>query len=224
MKRKDWTVLVLAASLGGTGWISAKEIQPRAEDARWDFTAYYFEDGKQVSGGTSRETVVEVKKLEGKTIYRIELLTDWRTLFERLMGAEIDPDSYSYYWEYLSDEGSYNFWEDWEDPAPPSSLSDFALTLPFPTEAGHEYEADGLSYEVLSVDEEITVPAGTFEAVVYQMTDLVEDDADASMRERYYMAPHVGLIRYEYDFMDGSGEWVIDTREDLFSYSMAENE
>jgi len=34
------------------------------------------------------------------------------------------------------------------------------------------------------------------------------------------MAPGVGLVRWEMDLKGESGEWVLDMRDDLFSYNL----
>jgi|AntAceMinimDraft_17_1070374.scaffolds.fasta_scaffold87198_2 hypothetical protein len=200
---------------------SLKEaIQPRTAEGKWEFTSVYFEDGTMIPGGTTTEKVMEFRDLEGERIYRIQLLNDWRTLAERLTGQPIDPDSISYFWEYFNEDGSYNFSEDFDSPAPPESLSDFSLTLPYPVEKNYGYEADGVDWKVVEVDREITVPSGTFATVVYELSDVYEDDPENSTRERYYMAPGVGLVRWEMDLKGESGEWVLDMRDDLFSYNL----
>ena len=57
---------------------SAEAIQPRAEGSQWDYLSYYFEAGQPIHSGTSTEKVVETKVIDGETIYRIQLISDWR--------------------------------------------------------------------------------------------------------------------------------------------------
>jgi hypothetical protein len=195
-------------------------IQPRKADSRWDYSSYYFEGAQMIAAGTGRESVVEVREIDGVKVYRIEFVVDWRGFFDRLAGVPLDPEDYSYYWEYFNEDGSYNFSEDFEDPQPPKSLSDFSLTLPYPVEKGHQYVADETDWEVVALDREVTVPAGTFEAVVYEMTNSYSDDPLDKDRQRYFMVPGVGLIRWEMDVLDEQGNWVLDSRDDLFSFSL----
>ncbi len=200
---------------------SAEAIQPRAGDSRWDTISYYFEDGQPIHSGTSTEKVVETKVIDGQTIYRIQLISDWRGFWERVFFTPLDPEDFSYFWEYYTDRGSYHFTEDYDHPAPPESLEDFDLSLPYPTEAGHQYEAEGLPYRVLAVDREVEVPAGTFRTVVYELTDLDPENPEYATRERYFMAKGVGLVRWEMDVRGEDGNWILDSRDDLFSHSPA---
>jgi len=198
----------------------AEAIQPRTIDSKWNYSSYYFEGDQVFSGGTAQELVVEEREIEGVKIFRVRLLTDWRTFGERLSGVPLDPESTSYFWEYSTEEGSFNFDEDFDEPAPPSSLSDFSLTLPYPTEKGFVYEIDGSQYEVIAVDFEVTVPVGTFETVVYEITN--DGDSLEGDRERFYMAPGVGLVRWEMDVRGEDGEWTLEYRDDLFGYTIDE--
>lgn len=195
-------------------------IQPRTAESRWDYTSFYFEGTEKVSAGTAKEHVVEVLEIDGVKVYRIEYIMDWRGLMDRLAGTPLDPEDYSYFWEYFDEKGSYNFNEDFDDPQPPQSLSDFELTLPYPAEKGQKYVSDETDYEVIAVNEEITVPAGTFLTTVYEMTNIYSDDPADKDRQRYYMAPGVGLVRWEMDVTDENGAWVLDARDELFSYSL----
>lgn len=48
-----------------------------------------------------------------------------------------------------------------------------------------------------------------------------EESPEDSSRERYYMAPGVGLVRWEMDFkLDG--KWTLDARDDLLEYKLGE--
>ncbi|MGE9290049.1 MAG: hypothetical protein ACQKBT_03610 [Puniceicoccales bacterium] len=215
---------VLAIAAPGLGAAESlpleKSIQPRAEESRWDYSSYYFVDGEVYSSGSSRERVVEVREIDGVTIFRVEFLMDWRGLFDRLVGTPLNPEDYLYYWEYFDAQGSHNFSEDFEDPQAPTSLDQFSLTLPFPVEEGHQYVADSTEYEVVGVDQEVTVPAGTFETVVYQMVNFYSEDPMDKDRQRFFMAPGVGLVRWEMDVADEQGRWVLDSRDDLYSLSL----
>ncbi|MFP4351563.1 MAG: hypothetical protein ACLFTU_01875 [Puniceicoccaceae bacterium] len=107
---------------------SGEAIQPRAEGSRWDYVSYYFEDGRAMPSGTSTEKVVETRIVDGRTLYRIRLISDWRGFWERLFLKQLDPEDISHFWEYYTDRGSYHFTEDFDDPAPPESLDDFLFS------------------------------------------------------------------------------------------------
>ncbi|MBC2601373.1 hypothetical protein [Puniceicoccus vermicola] len=216
----SWVLSASAALADGEEISLAEAIQPRSEEARWDFSSYFFMGDQMVPGGTGREKVVEIREIEGVTIYRVEFLVDVRGFLDRLSGSPLDPDAYSYYWEYFDEEGSHNFSEDWDDPQAPVSLEDFDLTIPYPVEKGVTYSFGDADYEVIDLDRKIEVPAGTFDTVVYQMVNRYSDDPQGKDRQRYFMAPGVGLVRWEMDVVDDEGNWVLDARDDLFSYSL----
>jgi len=213
-------IFLLPAVLLATEPAAEDSIQPRSPGSFWQYTSYYFDGGQVFSAGTSSEKVVEFREIDGVRVYRIELTTDWRSLSERLIGVSLSEDDRSYYWEYFDEKGSHNFTEDWDEPAPPASLEEFALMLPYPVQDSFGYEADEITWKVVAVDREIEVPAGTFKTTVYEMTDDGYDDPEMDSRERYFMAPGVGLVRWEMDVKNESGEWVLDMRDDLFSYSL----
>lgn len=196
-------------------------IQPRNEGAFWIYTSVYFEDGKSVSNGTSKEEIVKIKDLQGRTCYQVKLTMDWRSLFDRLAGAKLTEGDYDYFWEYLDEQGSYNF-SDWDGDRPldPATLEDFELTLPYPVKTGAKYQAEGSVWEVLDAAKKLKVSAGTFSCVVYQSLYAPEGSADEDkIRDRYYMSKGVGLVRYEMDvFIDG--KWVLDIRDDLVKYDL----
>tara|TARA_R100000027_G_scaffold7932_4_gene5990 strand:+ start:12633 stop:13313 length:681 start_codon:yes stop_codon:yes gene_type:complete len=210
---------VAAANESATS-VESDEIQPRSLGSTWEYSSYYFEGDTMVSGGTAQERVVGVQELDGVKIYRVELVTDWRTLFERLSGASLDADAYSYFWEYNSAEGSHHFSENEQGATPPGSLEHFSLTLPYPVEVGFKYHADESEYEVIAVDRKIEVAAGQFEVVVYQFETQYSDAPEDSDRQRLFMGPGVGLVRWEMDVKDENGKWVLDCRDDLFSYEI----
>jgi hypothetical protein len=216
-------LLSVGVAHSGNAVSLAEAIQPRTGEGRWDYSSYYFTGAQMESAGTSRERVVEVRRIDGVTAFRVEFLSDWRTLSERLLGTPLDPESFSYFWEYYDEEGSYNFFEDFDNPQPPTSLADFSLTLPYPTQKGHQYQADGADYEVIAIDREVTVPAGTFQTVVYEITEQYSDDPMDKDRQRFFMAPGVGLVRWEMDVPNEDGRWVLDSRDDLFSFSLRDN-
>ena len=148
----------------------------------------------------------------------MQLLIDYRTFAERITGMPLSPDDYSYYWEFSDTRGSHNF--DGEDDVmetpTPERLDQFDLTLPYPVEVGYSYEAEGSQYTVLSIDESIEVPAGTFKCVVYQS---LSDNEDYKSRQRLYMSPGVGLVRWEEDEAIGDG-WTLSYRDDLAVYQL----
>lgn len=198
----------------------SKAIQPRAEGGRWSYISAYFDEGKEVPGGSSREEVIKVKEIAGETCYQIKLTVDWRSLMDRLSGAKLSEDDYSYYWEYYNEKGSYNYTsEDRNDV--PKELKDFHLTLPYPVEKGHTYHADDANWEVIDVAANVSIKAGEFSCIVYQTVFVDEEFPDEASRERYYMAPGVGLVRWEMDFKV-DGKWILDARDDLLEFKLGE--
>lgn len=193
-----------------------KAIQPRAEGGRWLYISAYFEDGKKVPAGSSREEVIETKEIEGQMCYLVKLTMDWRSLFDRLGGTKLTEDDYMYYWEYFNEDGSYNY-DSADRKDAPESLDEFELTLPYPVEKGHSYETEYDSWTVIDDAAKVSVQAGDFTCVVYQVIAEDKDFPEESTRERYYMAPGVGLVRWEMDFKPG-GKWVLDSRDDLIEY------
>ena len=192
-------------------------IQPRHAGAHWLYKSGLIVDGKLQSGGTAQEKVVESLTIDGVTCYKVELLIDYRSFMDRMSGVQLQPEDYSYYWEYFDAKGSHHYDGGEADPMPnPERLDQFELTMPYPVEAGHRYEADGDSYKVLATAESIKVPAGTFECVVYEI--LIEDN-DYRARNRYYMAPGVGLVRWEEDEPNGD-EWMLAYRDELVKYDL----
>lgn len=198
----------------------SKAIQPRAEGGRWSYISAYFDEGKQVPGGSSREEVIKVKEIAGEACYQIKLTVDWRSLMDRLSGAKLSEDDYSYYWEYYNEKGSYNYTsEDRNDV--PQDLKSFHLTLPFPVKEGDTYKADDADWEVIDVAAKVSVKAGEFSCIVYQTIFVDEEFPEEASRERYYMAPGVGLVRWEMDFKV-DGKWILDARDDLLEYKLDE--
>lgn len=196
-------------------------IQPRREGAFWIYTSMYFEGGRAISNGTTKEEILEVRELQGQTCYQVRLTMDWRSLWDRLFGETLYEDDYDYFWEYCDARGSFNFsgW-DGDRPMAPATLEDFELTLPYPVEAGVEYEAEDSQWEVLDLARSIEVPAGRFSCVVYQSTDDWEGAEDEDKyRSRFFMAPGVGLVRFEGDYFE-DGAWVLDMCDDLVKYDL----
>lgn len=197
----------------------SKAIQPRNAAATWSYTSAYFEEGRKISGGTSGEKVIKVVEVDGVTCYLIKLTMDWRSILERLSGVKLTEDDYSYYWEYFNEEGSYNLTLETGDTHELSSLEGFELTIPYPVKKGHSYHSDGDLYEITDDAAVVKVAAGAFSCVVYQMNFIDKEMPENSARERYYMSPGVGLVRWEMDVQLG-GAWVLDSRDDLVKYDL----
>jgi len=201
----------------------ADQIQPRNPDAIWNYAGYYMEDGKAERDGVTVEEIVDTREIDGVTCYLVRLTFDYRSLPEKLMGVPLDDDSFTYFWEYFNENGSYNYSCDWELGAEdlPESLSEFDLTLPYPVKAGHKYtDSSGDSWQVLNTSKEVETPLGTFECVVYQCTYTDEADPSSSTRDRYYQAPGVGLVRYEwYEKLDGE-HFKLSSYEELYDYDL----
>lgn len=199
-------------------------IQPRNSGAKWIYKSTGYVDGKIDSTITVLEKVIETKTIDKTTCYKIQLTFDWRSIMERLSGVKLTPDDYSEFWEYDSEQGSYNFSGNDENDGPvetPTSLEQFELTLPYPVEKGHRYIAEGDAYEVIATDRTIEVHAGTFPCVVYQTT--YDEDPEYITRQRLFMSPGVGLVRWEEDEKAGK-KWQLIYRDDLFSYDLNEPE
>jgi len=197
-------------------------IQPRTPDAGWLYLSEYFVDGARDSFSTTREDVIQTKEIDGVTCYLVRLTFDWRTLGERFIGQALEEDSYDYFWEYFNEEGSYHYWVDGLNAPAPAQLSDFDLTLQYPVDAGASYIADGSRYTVLDTARDLSVPAGEFSCVVYQVDSLDASDPDRS-REHYYMSPGVGLVRWEIYYWVNE-QWVLDSRDDLVNFSLTSEE
>lgn len=197
----------------------AGAIQPRAKGAEWLYVSYYFESGLSSSGGSSKEEVIEVREIDGISCYLVKLTLDWRSLLDRLAGVQLSEDDYSYFWEYYNEKGSYHYSVDASDLYAFDTIEDFSLTLPYPVEVGTTYFAEGSQYTVIADSVSIEVPAGAFNCVVYESIDPAVIDPELMSRERLFMAPGVGVVRWEMDSMN-SGEWELEYRDDLFKYSL----
>lgn len=208
----------LAASLNEL--VLPKSIQPRSGGASWLYLSTYFEEEKKLPGGSSREEVIKVKEIDGATCYLVKLTMDWRTLINRLAGSKLSEDDYSYYWEYFTGKGSFNYTcEDEGDE--PSSLDEFELTLPYPVQNGYTYKAEEADWKVVDDAVKVDVKAGEFTCVVYETIYIDEEFIEECSRERLYMAPGVGLVRWEMDFkLDG--KWTLNARDDLIDYKLGE--
>ena len=77
-------------------------------------------------------------------------------------------------------------------------------------------------YEILETAKKIKVPAGEFTCVVYECIWTDPDDPDYSTRDLLYLAPGVGLIRWDSFYRNDKGDWEISTRENLLSYSLGQ--
>lgn len=213
------TVLILGtAGLYGTTPPRESQIQPRLLGAQWAYSSYYYDDGKRHWDGISTETVVEERTIEGQICYRVELIYDGRTFWQRFLRRAIDPEDISYIWEYYSEEGSFHYYEDCARPKPPKALSDFELSLPYPAAEGHRVEALGDIITVIEVDKKVKVPAGEFICMVYEFYTEDTENPEFSLRSRFYQAPGVGLVMWEEDERDEAGEWVLSYRDELVRY------
>jgi hypothetical protein len=192
-----------------------KTILPRAEGARWVFSTTFFEDGQAESGGITIEEVVMSLEIGGVTCFQVKSTYDWRSFMDRLLGVSLDAEDVWYYWEYVDASGSHDHSVDSAEAAP-KSLDDFELTLPYPVEVGHQYQIDTSEYEVIDVERVVESPAGTFKCVVYQ---ILWDECNEPTRERLYLAPGVGVVRWEMDEKTESG-WVLSMRDELLRYDL----
>ncbi len=203
--------------------LQEKSIMPRGEGAVWTYASYWFDEGEKILSGTVTEEIVQVLKLEDETCYKIKKVYDYRSMTERLGGVKLTEDDMEYFWEYDNAKGSFNFAE-WGGGSilTPKSLDQFSLTLPYPVEKGHTYKAEGGDWTILNVAEEVKVSAGTFTCVVYEVV-YNEGDEESWARDRFYMAPGVGLVCLEFDFRE-EGKWVRDTRDELMKFILPKAE
>lgn len=189
-------------------------IQPRTEDAKWVYISWWFEDGEKVRGGIVNEEVVETMMLEGKRCFNIKTTFDFRTPEEMSNGKELTKDNWFFNWEMLDEQGSYNFdVPEGDETARPGRLSDLELTLPYPVEKGHTHEAEDKAWVVLDTARKVTVAAGSFECVVYQC-EFIEGEEEDWYQNRLYMAPGVGLVKYDY-LHRKKGQWVLYASDEL---------
>lgn len=198
---------------------NAKAIQPRSKSAVWVYRAVYFEDGKAVPNGSSKEEVLEVVEIDGVNCYRVRLTMDWRSILDRLAGVQLSEEDYWNYWDYSDAKGSHHFDPEKEEKKRPEKLSDFDLTLPYPVEKGHKYVVDDTQYEVLHTAKKAKVPAGEFTCVVYQLTGVGEQSDEEKWRDRLFMAKGVGAVVAEGDVW-AEGKWKLDYRDELTSYDL----
>jgi hypothetical protein len=205
--------------------VPEKSIQPRAEGAIWRYRSVIYDGDEMYSVGTAYEKVVKVVEIQNKKCYRIEYGWDYRTAAQRLTGLGGDDEKGAvYYWEYFDESGSYNFDEDEEAPKPPKALADFSLTLKYPAKKGLKYVTNDSSWEVLDTDYKLKMKAGVFTCVVYQSITEDTEDPEFSTRERLYMAPGVGMVRWENEIKNDEGAWEVDSRDGLLSYSLNNKE
>ena len=202
----------------------SESIQPRAEGAWWLYRSVVHEDGKAVSSGRSHEKVVEVIEIEGVKCHRVEQGWDYRTVVQRLAGLAGEETGATYFWEYWDGDGSHHYGEDEDDPKPPASLEDFSLTLKYPAGKGERYVDDDVIYRILETERKLSVKAGEFTCVVYEMYTEDKDDPEYSTRELLFMAPGVGLVRWEMYYRDEGGQWTLDASDDLQSYRLEKEE
>lgn len=194
-------------------------IQPRNEGAKWVYKSVYFENGRAVSSGSSREEIVETIELDGVACFHVRVTMDWRSLLQRLAGTKLDEEDFYYFWDYSNERGSFHFDPETKEQKRPGKLSDFDLNLRFPVEKGTKYVIDETHYEVLDTSRPLKVPVGRFECVVYEMTYPEVEEEEFRSRERYFMAKGVGMVVVEGDIWE-DGEWVLDYRDELISYDL----
>lgn len=83
-----------------------------------------------------------------------------------------------------------------EDDGEISFYSEPYLIALFPAMVGDlwkQYSSDNYIYECVSINEQVTVPAGTFNCYVYEGTRI----SDGKLVFIYYYAPNIGLIGYK---------------------------
>jgi len=64
------------------------------------------------------------------------------------------------------------------------------LFLKYPTSVGDSWTYAGVTMTVISTSQSVSVPAGTFDCVVY------EYNSASSGKNRYYFSPHIGYIQF----------------------------
>lgn len=219
------TYLVVSCSLGAEEkkFSMFESIQPRNVGARWIYKSVYYEDGKKVPGGTTKEEVIKVQNIEGIECFHIRLTFDWRSLKERLFGVKLHKEDYMYFWDYTNKNGSYNF-DPTDEKKSPNKLTDFELHFPHPIEKGKKYKVEDIEYQILDTKRITKVPAGEFNCVVYESVtpSKIDDEGKnevAKSRDRFFMAKGVGAVIVEGEIWE-DGKWVPSYRDELFSYDL----
>ncbi|MGF1656646.1 MAG: hypothetical protein ACFCU3_06665 [Verrucomicrobiales bacterium] len=189
---------------------STDHIQPRVANER---TVFQYEvrneQGDMEPSGFSQKQVVQSHELDGQTIFRVRI-SDFDNVLDNLASLFSENDAV-FVWEYFDEHGSYHWVEDETAPGPPGALSEFELSLPYPTTVGHRYTAFEDEHEVLSLSTSVTVPAGTFDAVVYQITYSSEEPQS---RELFYQVPGLGMVKWE-SFLQVPTGWELQEVESL---------
>ena len=112
-----------------------------------------------------------------------------------------------------------------EDDGEISFYSEPYLIALFPAMVGDlwkQYSSDNYIYECVEINEQVTVPAGTFNCYVYEGTRI----SDGELVHIYYYAPNIGLIGYKlyrgesYQGYEIPLEYQCYWRQKLLSYSL----
>lgn len=209
-------VFALLACAAAIWWVLGREVaeepdlvggslKPRGVDSFWIYEVHDFmEDGSVVVEGQNRERVIEHRNVDGRRLQLIELES-----------GQGDDSYVEYIWEF-EDESGIHYWLDHNDPPQlPSDWSLFDLYFPLNVPIGKKIETSSGYTELLAINVQVTVPAGRFIGNTAQST--YYEDGNPDFRERYTLAPGIGLVQYEYDvWMDG--EWRLESRELLRSF------
>ena len=177
------------------------------------YNSYSFENGHRVLAGLAYEQVLEASEIDGVLVFRIRYHVDSRSILERLAGRPVDMTDAFYFWDFNAAGGSYHY--DQEDNTPPTAIDQFELTLAYPVVAGQSYTAFESTYTVIDTNRRVSVPAGDFTCLVYEITDRWDD----TYRERFFVTPGVGLVVYESEFLE-NGTWQPEFRDELIRYNL----
>jgi hypothetical protein len=131
---------------------------------------------------------------------------------DTLAGVPI-PDSTCITYMRLASDGIHGY--------PHLEDTDSSFVVPFPLEVGNTWqysEEPPMTGEILSMDEEVTVPAGTFSNVMEMRTTWMQSGLTVINTTDF--APNVGIIRNEYDQTAAFVEYHITS--ELTSYTVEE--
>lgn len=187
------------------GGLSDGSLKPREVDTYWVYDVQdILEDGSVVVEEQRSERILEHRTLDGKTLQLIQFETGSAGAFHT-----------EYLWEFEDATGIYYWLDPSDSPELPADLSEFELYFPLNAAIGTKVETPRGYTELLATGTQITVPAGRFFVNVAQVTYYEEDLP--SFRERYSIAPGIGLVQFEYDeWVDD--EWLLVSREVLRSF------
>lgn len=221
---RHFILFILTACLGSFSSFSEdliitdhlmEELQPRALHAVWTYRGYERMDDVMKATETVKEEVIGMEEIDGQVCWKILAFYDGRTLLQKIIGTPPDQEDLWIYWEYFHRGSTYYFSGDdaGSRPGKPTGLGDFIQMIPRISETEKEVLVDGMVWKISATNKEVTVPAGTFNCVVFEgiFFDGVNRE---NHRDRFYFAREVGLVLWEGATIH-DGKWQQQTRHEL---------